>query len=487
MQFHNRTRYNCNPSHSYSRFYTILELKVGIIDTQNSIWLKLQRSLRLDGDPLFSEIFRGGLITLLARVGNAIFQLGINLLVARSFGSPVVGLLAMINSIMTIASIFTLFGTNTSVLRLLPEVTETVSVDASREVQRRIHRLVLFISPIVSLITILAAFIWQFTNGSAVNHIEIFLIAAAILPLYSLGRISTETLRAQHHIRLYAIAHILPALSNLLFLILFMLIFPREEGAIVALIASTFIVFLATRWMAFLPHHHPSNEVVENGSTPGYAEIFRLSLPMGITLGMQMLIDSQDLLIIGLFRSEAEAGIYAIASKLSVLASFIITSINTVSASKFSQLYYSDQKPDLLRLAKKSSSMIFWATLPILLIMVFFGKQLLGIFGTEFMVGYPVLIILVCGEFINAVGGSVGMYLNMTGSHKSYRNIIVISAITNAVINIILIPRIGILGAGIASLVSFCITNISASYLIYRKTGACISYIPQWFRNQTNI
>jgi O-antigen/teichoic acid export membrane protein len=50
-----------------------------------------------------------------------------------------------------------------------------------------------------------------------------------------------------------------------------------------------------------------------------------------------------------------------------------------------------------------------------------------------------------------------------------------------------LIPRIGILGAGIASLISVSMINISASYLIYRRTGSCISYVPTWIRDRINL
>jgi O-antigen/teichoic acid export membrane protein len=408
-------------------------------------------------------------------------------MVARNFGSTVVGLLAMINSIFTIASIFTLFGTNTSILRLYPEVMAKNSTAAAREVQRRIHLLVLYLSPIVSLVTIGVGLIWEVTRGNDNGRVQIFFIAAAILPMYSLARLSTETLRAQQHIRLYALAHVLPALTNFLFLLLFILVYPRPEAPIIALISSALVVFLLTRSMAFHRSPEEKGQSSNIGTIPSFAEIVRLSLPMGTTLGMQLLLSNQDLLLIGFLRSEGDAGVYSIASKLSALTSFIITSINAVSAARFSQLFYSNQKPELLRLAKKSSSLIFWTSLPILLVLIFFGKYLLGIFGNEFTVGYTVLVVLVSGEFVNAVGGSVGLYLNMTGSHKEYRNIVTFAAIINAIANLVLIPRIGILGAGIASLISVSMINISASYLIYRRTGSCISYVPTWIRDRINL
>lgn len=447
----------------------------------NTIWQKLHRFLRIDSDPIFKEIFHGSLIILAARVGNAIFQLGINFLVARYFGSPVVGVLAIINSVFTIASIFTLVGTNTAILRLLPEISTKYSAEAAGEVQHHIHRLVLFLSSAISLVTICVIFIWQMIPNSGNERFSIFLIAAAVLPMYSLTRLSTETLRAQQRTVPYAFAHILPSLTNLLFLIPVMVLYPRPEAPLIALVSSMLLVFLLTRGMAF-SHFPKRSEATHRESIPSIGDIIRLSLPMGFSMGMQLVMDNMDLLLIGLILSESDAGVYNIASKLSLLTGFIITSINAVSSSRFSQMYFSDQLTDLLNLAKKSSRLIFWTSLPILLILAIFGRVILGIFGQEFTTGYTVLLILVSAEFINAAGGSVGVFLNMTGSHIIYRNILTVAALINITINLILIPTLGILGAGIASLVSLTIINVSASYIIYRQTGSVISYVPTFIR-----
>lgn len=434
-----------------------------------------------DGDPIFKDVFQGSIVTLAARVANALLQLGLNIIIARYFGSTIVGILAMINSIIMIASVFTLFGTTTSILRLFPEISATASPDAADAVQRKVHRMVLFVSPIISILTLGIAFIWQIINPIQGVWIPVFLIAAAILPLHSLARLSTETLRAQQRVRLYAFAHLLPSLTNFLILILLLIFLQRQEAPIIALVASTLIVFSLTRYLVYQrsSKSYSSNKQV---SIPDTAEIIKLSLPMAVTLGLQMIISNLDLILIGLLLSVESAGIYNIASKLAALTSFIITSINAVSAARFSQLNFSGRQSELLLLAKRSSNLIFWASLPILIILIIFGKSILGLFGQEFTSGYAVLVVLVTGEFINAIGGSVGLFLNMTGSHVSYRNIIFCGTVINIILNLLLIPRIGITGAGITSLVCLLIINVSSSFVIYKKTGSIISYLPSFVR-----
>ncbi len=342
--------------------------------------------------------------------------------------------------------------------------------------------MVVFVSPVISLLTIGLAVIWQIINPLKGVWLPVFLIAAAILPLYSLARLSTETLRAQQRVPLYAVAHILPSLTNFVLLILLLIFLPRQEAPIVALVGSILIVFILTRSMTFRKSSELSVSIKTEFSIPDTAKIFKLSLPMAVTLGMQMIISNLDMILIGVLLTIESAGIYNIASKLSTLTSFIITSINAVSAARFSQLYFSGRQDELLKLAKKSSMLIFWASLPIFLILIIFGKAILGLFGQEFTAGYPVLLVLVSGEFINAAGGSVGLFLNMTGSHIYYRNIMFFGTIINILLNLVLIPRIGILGAAVTSLVCLVFINATASYFIYKKTGSIISYVPSFIR-----
>ena len=72
-------------------------------------------------DRVFDSILRGSVIILTARVGNALLLIAINLLIARRYGAEMVGLIATINSALIVASIFSLTGTQISVLRLVPE------------------------------------------------------------------------------------------------------------------------------------------------------------------------------------------------------------------------------------------------------------------------------------------------------------------------------------------------------------------------------
>lgn len=447
---------------------------------------QIRHFLRTENDPIFGNVFRGSSVVLAARVGNAILLMVLNLLVARLYRSEMVGLLALINSILVIASIFSSFGTTNSILRLVPEYSQKGSSSSGRNVINKMALLVAGFSPIISLILILGIFGWKFLFPEKPIQITIILVTALFLPIFSLSKLYTEALRALQKTWLYALAHILPSLANLILLVVFIGFLHKPDLPLWAFFISGILVFIII-WILVYRSEPPKPETESSSVLPTTKEITSISIPMGITTGMLLLIANFDVLILGFYRSEAEVGVYSIASRLALLTGFIISSINAVSAPQYSELNYSDQKPKLLSLAIKSSRLIFWASFPILLLLILGGKFFLGIFGREFVVGYSILVVLVIKEFVNAIGGSVGLYLSMTGSHIIYRNIILLATVINILLNFILIPLWGMIGAAVANLICVFFWNFTASLIIYRQTGRCISYIPTFIRERLQI
>ena len=412
--------------------------------------------------------------------------MGINLIIARLYRSDMVGILALISSILVIASIFSQLGTTHSILRMVPEYTQRGSASAARVVIHKMALLITLISPLISLLLVLGAFGWKYLFPDKPIQVTIFLVTALFLPFFSLSKLYTEALRALKKTRLYALAHLLPSLTNLILLVLLILLIKDPDLPVWAFFGSGMLVFLIT-WILVMRYEPVESDQALPVSGPTYREITNLSIPMGISSGLFLVLSNFDILMLGILRSTAETGVYSIASKLALLTGFIIFSINAVSAPHFSQLFYANQKDELLSLAIKSSRLIFWASFPILVILVIGGKFFLGVFGPEFVVGYPILLLLVLKEFVNAAGGSVGQYLNMTGSHIQLRNIVLIAAILNIGLNLVFIPLWGMIGAAVANLVCVFFWNLTASVIIYRGTGKCISYIPTFIRERFQL
>ena len=164
-------------------------------------------------------------------------------------------------------------------------------------------------------------------------------------------------------------------------------------------------------------------------------------------------------------------GIYSVALAISTSSSIILFSINSIAAPKFSKLFSSRNMEEFKSFVKLSSRLIFWFSLPIIMFIIINSEFLLGIFGNEFKNGKLVLLILLFGQFINILCGSVGYILMMTNKQNLLLNIIIFSAILNIILNIILIPIYGIMGAAVASTISMICWNLIAMIYVYKEYG----------------
>jgi O-antigen/teichoic acid export membrane protein len=82
------------------------------------------------------------------------------------------------------------------------------------------------------------------------------------------------------------------------------------------------------------------------------------------------------------------------------------------------------------------------------------------VLGPEFRVAATTLRLLALGQMINAIVGPAGHFIAMTGRPKLNLVNAVALALANVVLNIIMIPRWGIEGAGLATAISLAAINI---------------------------
>ena len=168
----------------------------------------------------------------------------------------------------------------------------------------------------------------------------------------------------------------------------------------------------------------------------------------------------------------------SIAVKVSMLSYMGLMAINSIAAPKFSELYASGKIDELKKIVQQSTKAIFWITLPVVLIFIFFPSMILSLFGEEFKAAIYCLLILSFGKMFSAISGSVGTLLQMSGKEVFFQNVLIASAILNVVLNYILIPIYDIDGAAIASLISNLFWNILMVFYIKKHLGFYTIYLP---------
>ena len=152
--------------------------------------------------------------------------------------------------------------------------------------------------------------------------------------------------------------------------------------------------------------------------------------------------------------------------------------VNTISASKFSELFWENKIDELNKVVTFSTRMVFMVSLPIVIILIAFPKFILGIVDPQIQTGATALILLAIAQFISACSGSVGTFLNMTGHQVTLRNIVLLGIAINIILCIVLIPKFDMIGTAVANLISVAFWNIAGAVYVYKKYKIKTFYIP---------
>ncbi len=188
-----------------------------------------------------------------------------------------------------------------------------------------------------------------------------------------------------------------------------------------------------------------------------------------------------DTLLIGYFLTATDVGHYAVAVGLSRFFWIIPQAVQTITYPTTSEYWTKNNHAALQKMIAKSMKNTACVLLPIGLGVGFFARDIITfIFGEEFIYAVLPLQILLIGTSINgstsrAIGGS----LSAVGRPDLDLKKVSISALSNIILNILLIPYFGIVGAAIATAVSLSITSALGMFLIIKTVQIKIDF--KWY------
>jgi len=429
-------------------------------------------------DERFSEILTGSVWALSGRIIATAVGLISSIIVARFYGVEIVGIVAVINTFLILVTIFTIFGTSTSILRLIPEHLAKYSFTSAFKVYRKTQYMVIGTSVITASIFFFGANLIADKVFSKPHLSYYFALASVFVVFKSIMELNIQAVRGLRLIKIFTLMQVLPQTCNLLFLIAVGLFWSASDVPVYAVLFG----FALTGTIGWIIMEYAFKKRMQSCDTVhsiSKRTIISISLPMLMTATMGFLMSQTGILMLGIFRTEAEVGYYAISVKLASLTTFVFAAINSMAAPRFSELFHSGEIEELFYIAKKSAKLIFFTTSPILAGLIFLGRPVISIvFGADFLVSYQPLLILIFGQFVNTISGASGYFMNMTDNHKMYRNIMIITAGINILLNYSFIPKYGISGAAIATMASVCFCNISTLTYIKIKYGKTTGYLP---------
>jgi O-antigen/teichoic acid export membrane protein len=174
-----------------------------------------------------------------------------------------------------------------------------------------------------------------------------------------------------------------------------------------------------------------------------------------------------DTAILGYFMSETSVGLYNAALPTASLVIIPALAIGKLATTSFSEL---NQKEEGSGKALKTLTHWSFATVfPLSMIMILFPEQSIEIiFGKEYTSAATALAILVFSKLVSATVGNVNSFLKSKDYTKVFLYNTVFVVVVNVLLNIYLIPKLGINGAAIATAVSGIIGELLLFLETYR-------------------
>ena len=142
-------------------------------------------------------------------------------------------------------------------------------------------------------------------------------------------------------------------------------------------------------------------------------EVWSFSAAMfGVGL-MEFFIGQTDRVTLGYYRGAYDVGIYAVASTLIAYETIVLQSVNQIFAPVIADLHTRGDYVLLGRLFQTVTKWILGLTFPLSIVIIMFARPIMRIFGHDFELGWPILVIGTCGQLVNCGVGSVGCILLM--------------------------------------------------------------------------
>lgn len=422
----------------------------------------------LRADPHMQEVVRGTMLAFVLKLVGSGLAFCFNVAVARLLGAEGAGLYFLTLSVTLIGSEIGRLGLDDTLLRFTATYATHGDLGKVKGVHAMGMRMVIVVSALLSLIGFFMAdwiAIWLFGKPELTEPLR--WMSLSILP-FSILNLQASSLKGLKRIRdAMLVQGIGVPLLGLL------LIWPLANAAGVVGVSWGYLA--ATVLMALLGAWAWRNAVAGSDDEAvlyPFRELWESCKPLFvISLMSGAVLSWAPLLLLGIWASNLEVGIFGAAMRLAILVSFLLVTLNNVVAPKFAELHARADMVALGSLARRSAAMLTLLVSPLFVTLFIFSEEAMSLYGPEFADGGTILVILMVGQFVNVVTGSVGYLLMMSGHAKTIRNITVASAVLQLVLVLMLAPLMGALGAAIASSLALAAVNLTSTYFVYKKLG----------------
>jgi len=368
-------------------------------------------------------------------------------IITKTLGTYDYGLWAQINITVSLISSLALMGLSMSFVRFLSSETD------KKKIREAVYSILFFVT-ISGFLASLLLYVFAeplatfgFKDPGATYFVQ---VGSGLILLNVIESISLFYFRVFRQIKKFSYLTLFETFGKFFFILILLKMGYGLLGVIAAtLLVQSFILLIS---------------LVIIVSQIGFAiprfthikEYLQFSYPLTPTALVRWITESSDRYLVTYFLGLGSVGVYSAAYSIGNLIQLFASPLQLILLPELSKLF-DENKIDQIRIYLSHSLRYFLLiTIPAVFGLSALAKPLLGIFTTQdFLSGWLVIPII---AFSGLAAGVFQIFVNtmfLVKETKSATYITTIAAVSNVLLNLLLIPSIGIIGAALSTLISY--------------------------------
>ena len=385
-------------------------------------------------------------------------------IITKTLGTYDYGLWAQINITVSLISPLALMGLSMGFVRFLSSETET------KIIKEAVYSILFFVT-VSGLLASLLLYIFAeplATFGFKDPEATYFIQAGSFLILLNvIESVSLIYFRVFRQIKRFSYLTLFETFAKLFFILVLLKMGYGLLGVIAATLLVQGLIFL----ISLLTIISQIGFVIPRFTY--MKDYLQFSLPLTPTALIRWVTESSDRYLVTYFLGLGSVGVYSAACSIGNLIQLLVSPLQLILLPEISKLF-DENKIDKVRTYMSHSLRYFLLiTIPAVFGISALAKPLLGVFTTQdFLSGWFVIPII---AFSGLLAGIFQIFVNimfLVKETKSITYINIVAAASNVLLNLLLIPSIGIGGAALSTLISyflmivFCI-HVSMKHFVF--------------------
>jgi O-antigen/teichoic acid export membrane protein len=428
------------------------------------------------------RMLRGTIQSFLIQAISIVLVFASNWWLIRSTDTTSYGLYVHVFNWVSILSVLVMGGRDDLVLAQLPRWLATGEASRIRRLVRSANGWIFGATGVIG-----AAFIGLISIlplRSLSEHRPLFLIAIAAVYFSAFLSLNQMVLQALNQIRQSQVVEKI-ARPGLLIVCtgLFQLSATRFDAHTLVMLGTAvsagccgLILMLVARSLRRYSGTPPETEIAERQNSRATGRLGSKTTWFFFISLFTLLSTKVTMLIMPLFVAEAGIGIFNIAYRFADLLIFPFFLMHSVLPQLFAR-HSPEEAAYTQSLYNESTRWMTLLSLPLLLVNIFAGRFLLGLFGPAFAAGYPALVLVSLAQFLFSLFGPANTILMMQDRERYSAYGMGVYVLALFISSRLLLPVAGITGGALAILISSFLYNVLLNVWVYRFYGMVTPFL----------